>query len=352
MASMGFASQQNGASPPYAVPGPEATDLISRVRGWIVMSQPVGGIQTIRLPGLESATPREPDTGLLPVHIVSNPDSMGRIAFVENDMMNKRHALALLDADGKTEPIFEAPGDALWDHTVGGYLAFAPDGTRVALVARGKGVQNHSPDAYLKEGELEIWRLDERQRISMPMPAYDDMMAWFPDGKRLLYTAFVASAEGKKLLRTHVKPEETFGLKTAAWERVPVIHVLDTESGQSRALHVGERPIVSPDGRLVILRDFELHWRVLDLESNQSKPFEAVGSIYPGAIAFVDPNTVLYWAWPTEGSEAKYTEHNSPLVGAKQMRALKLVDLRDGRFQTVVPFVDPRRSVSFGAASP
>jgi hypothetical protein len=30
------------------------------------------------------------------------------------------------------------------------------------------------------------------------------------------------------------------------------------------------------------------------------------------------------------------------------MRALKLVDLRDGRFQTVLPFVDPRRSVSFG----
>ena len=74
--------------------------------------------------------------------------------------------------------------------------------------------------------------------------------------------------------------------------------------------------------------------------------------MYPGAIAFVDSDTLLYWAWPTEGSEIKYTKHDSPLVGKKPMRALKLVDLRDGRFQTAVPFVDPRREVSFGPASP
>jgi hypothetical protein len=36
------------------------------------------------------------------------------------------------------------------------------------------------------------------------------------------------------------------------------------------------------------------------------------------------------------------------LVGKKQMRALKLVDLRDGRFQTVLPSIDPRHRVSFG----
>jgi hypothetical protein len=34
------------------------------------------------------------------------------------------------------------------------------------------------------------------------------------------------------------------------------------------------------------------------------------------------------------------------------LRALKLVDLRDGRFQTVLPSVDPRLSVSFGAMGP
>jgi len=133
-----------------------------------------------------------------------------------------------------------------------------------------------------------------------------------------------------------------------AWTRVPVVHEFDIETGKSRALHVGERPVVSLDGKLVLLRDFELHWRVLDLTSNQSKPFAAAGAISPGAIAFVDPNTVLFWAWPTEGTPIKFTEHYSPLAGPRQMRALKLVDLRDGRFQTAAPFVDPRRSVSFG----
>lgn len=90
---------------------------------------------------------------------------------------------------------------------------------------------------------------------------------------------------------------------------------------------------------------------MLDLASNQSKAFEAAGAIYPGAIAFVDPSTVLFWAWPTDGAAAKFTKNNSPLVGPKQMRALKLVDLRDGRFETTVPFIDPRRAVSFGPGS-
>jgi hypothetical protein len=322
------------------------------------MTEPAGGIQTIRLPELDSATPREPNVGELPVHSIGGPDHAGRVAFVENDMMKDWHALAMLDTDGRTTRIFEAEGDALWEHAIGKYLALNSVGSLVAVVARAKGGQHYSPDAYLMEGELEVWQVGERKRLLPPILAYDDVLSWFPDGKRLAYTAFVAADEAEKLLRMHVEPLDPFGRAATRWKKVPVVHVLDTETGQSRALHVGERPIVSPDGRLLLVRDFELHWRIFDLGSNESKPFEVPGSIdvpgaiYPGAVAFVDPNTVLYWAWPTEGSEMRFTESNSPLAGPKQARALKLVDLRDGRFQTVVPFVDPRRSVSFGAAAP
>jgi hypothetical protein len=350
--ALGCAGQEAQSSSSSTVPGPEATDLVARTHGWIALTIPVGGIQTIRLPELAEAMPREPDTGLLPVHSLAGPDSLGRIAFVENDMLEERHALELLQPDGATTAVFEGRGDALWDHAVGKHLALNPQGTRIALVARAKGVELRDPDAYWLEGELEIWQVDERKRSTATVAACDDALSWLPDGKRLFYTALIERGEALELLATHSAPDDAFARATLKWKRVPAVHVLDAETGQSRALHVGERPIASPDGQLVLLRDFESHWRILDLESGRSTPFEAPGAVTPGAIAFVDPHTVLYWARPTEGSELRYTEHNSPLVGKKPMRALKLVDLRDGRFQTVVPFVDPRRSVSFGMGAP
>jgi hypothetical protein len=346
--SLCCASQDAGKAPSPTVPGPEAQDLVSRAHGRIVLTLPVGGIQTIGLPQIAEATPRKPDAGLLPVHSLAGPDSLGRIAFVENDMMQERHKLELLQPDGTTTTIFEAPGDALWGHAVGEHLAMNAQGTRIALVARGEGVQLRKPDAYLIEGELEIWRTEDRQRAPGKIAACDDVLSWFPDGKRLLFTALIPAEQARELRLAHVQPEDEFARANLGWERVPAVHVLDTDTGEMRALHVGERAIASPDGRRLVLQDFENHWRVLDLETGRSKPFEAAGAVYPGAIAFVDSDTLLYWAWPTEGSEIKFTKNNSPLVGKKPMRALKLVDLRDGRFQTAVPFVDPRRAVSFG----
>lgn len=87
----------------------------------------------------------------------------------------------------------------------------------------------------------------------------DDTLSWFPDGKRLVYTAFVGTAEADKLLRVHVHGDDQFGRSTAGWTRVPVVHEFELDGGTSRPLHVGQRPIVSPDGKLVLLRDFDLH---------------------------------------------------------------------------------------------
>jgi hypothetical protein len=333
---------------PTTVPGPEATELVARTNGAVLVTRPIGGIESIRLPGLESANPRAPNSGLLPVHSLAGPDARGRIAFVENDMLGKRHALKMLPASGETETVFEASGDALWDHAVGEHLALDPSGRFVALVVRLKPVQNRSPDALFQEGRLEIWSVDERRLVDASVLAIDDTLSWFPDGKRLVYAGFVDRVEAAELLRTNVPPGDAFGQLTNGWTRVPVVHELDLSTGRSKALRVGERPLVSPDGALVLLRDFELRWRTLDLATNVSRAFEAPGAIFPGAIAFVDPNTVLFWAWPTEGAHLRFTSHNSPLVGAKQMRALKLVDLRNGRFQTVAPAIDPRYAVAFG----
>lgn len=341
-------SGRGGATEVFTTPGPEATDLVARTRGAVLVTRAVGGIELLRLPGLEATTPRTPDSGLLPALSVAGPDAEGRIAFIEDDIVGKRHALKVLSPSGEESTIFEASGDALWDHGVGRHLALDAGGRFVALVARTQGVQLRDPDAYLMEGELEIWSVDEQRRVAACPRALDDTLGFSPGGERLIYSALLARAEAAELLRAHVPAGDDFGRATSGWARIPVVHEFDVSTGRARALHVGERAIVSPDGRLVLLRDFELRWRVLDLETNVSRAFEAPGAIYPGAIDFVDSNTVLFWAWPTEGAEIAYTKHNSPLAGPKQMRALKLIDLRDGRFQTVVNDIDPRRAVSFG----
>lgn len=338
---------------PRTVPGPEAQDLVARSHGTIVVDHPVGGIETIGLPMLDSNLRRKPDSGLQSAHAVGGPDAQGRIVFIENHMTEKRHAVKWMGTDGVEHTIFEAPGDALWENAAGKYIATDLHGVHIAFVARAKDVGLKAgpddPGVMLEEGDLEIWNVEKKERTAARATALDDQLAWFPDGKQLAYAALIPSGEAEGLLNAQVKPDDGFGRKNLGWGRVPAVKVLDMASGESRVLHVGERPVVSPDGKILLVRDSELHWRLVDLETKVSKACMAPGAIFPGAIAFVDQNTVLYWAWPTEGTETKYTKNNSPLAGRKQMRALKLVDLRDGRFQTAVPFIDPRLAVSFGA---
>ena len=197
-----------------------------------------------------------------------------------------------------------------------------------------------------------MWSTVTRELVARRPKVLDEGLAWFPGGKRLAFTALVERGAADALRKSHVPDGDVFASATRAWPREPVVHVLDLDTGEATALHVGERAIVSPDGERLLVRDFENHWRVLDLAANTSRPFEAPGALYPGAIAFASDDVVLYWALPTEGAELRTTENNSPLVGKKPMRTLKLVDLRDGRFQTVLPYVDPRRAVSFGPGVP
>jgi hypothetical protein len=46
--------------------------------------------------------------------------------------------------------------------------------------------------------------------------------------------------------------------------------------------------------------------------------------------------------------KVEYTKHNSPLSGPKEMLTIKIVDLETMKFQTLVPYIDPRKAVSFG----
>lgn len=52
--------------------------------------------------------------------------------------------------------------------------------------------------------------------------------------------------------------------------------------------------------------------------------------------------------YPTEGSSQKWTELGSPLAPRWAMWSLKVAEVQTGRFQTIVPHVDPRMRIDWG----
>lgn len=68
-------------------------------------------------------------------------------------------------------------------------------------------------------------------------------------------------------------------------------------------------------------------------------------------IALPAQDVVLSLCVPTKGAKVRFTQHNSPLVGPKEMLSLKLARMNGNEFQTVVPSIDPRTRVSFGRVS-
>ena len=122
--------------------------------------------------------------------------------------------------DDSITVLFDRPGSALWDKTIGAHLAVSPTGNLVAVVTGLRPVQMRSPDAYLQEGTLEIWDIDTEQQVATIPGVADDVLSWFPDGRRLAMTRFIPRAN----LPAGGNPGD-FG----NWERVPVVVVWHSE---------------------------------------------------------------------------------------------------------------------------
>ena len=334
------------------VPGPENPALLSGLQGYIVIDRSNGGIVGEALPALQELVIRHTGPEIGAIHSVSGPDSLGRVAFIENHMIENRHLVKVMRIDGSGEElVVERSGDALWGKEIGDHLALAPTGGLVAFVTNLSRVKLRKPRAYFKRGRIAIWDVDTKEPLPTGTTALDDNLCWFPDGRRLVYVDLLSRDEAVKVLRKHVDPTEDYGTVLIERKQVPVVHVMDTTTGRTEALHVGLGPVVSADGTRVLMRDFEGRWRMLDLNRHRSQPVSAPGRAWPGAIALFDASLVLYWAWPTDGTELRWTQNNSLCIGPKPMLTLKVADLRTGDFRTVVPYIDPRRDVSYGAGA-
>ncbi len=291
--------------------------MIARATGCVVFDNPVAGISAIGLRNLKEATVRAPNPARDALHSVAGPDADGWVVFVDFNMDTKTHSMRAMKMDGTGEvEIFDRPGDALWDNPMSTPV-LAPRGGNVAFLTQ--PVKRFAPP--IVSGPIDVWNIQTKTEHSTDVIAMNRGLSWFPDGKRL---AYVQQGE----------PE--------------TIYVLDVETGERKLLRKGRFAMVSTDGESLLVNTAEGNFDV-DLKTGESRKVDWPGK-WGGPIAFIGKNLILYWGLPTTGSSPEVTENNSPLVGPKPMGTLKLADLSSRRFQTVVPYIDPRREVSFGIA--
>ncbi len=334
------------------VPGPEDQALLNKAAGYILIEGCYDreGFIAITIPGLERHVIRRRE-GREGFYAVAGPDKDGRIVYIENHMMEKRHLLKLTNLEGTIDiTIFEQQGDAIWDSVVGHDIALSPIGGRVAFVGKHNIPDVGPPDAYqqtgIEYGPLEIWSVETKTSITTHVNAVDRGMDWFPDASMLAYTTLLPRGE---VLRDPSNQEIGGGFNK--WERIPSVMILDLRNGTSRFLHVGWSPVVSPDGKSVIVSDLNKQHTRVDVKTLHTQPISLPGDWMGAAISFVEKDLILYWGLPTAGSEPRFTTNNSPLVGAKSMGTLKVADIRTGHFKTVFSPIDPRAQVSFGKLS-
>ncbi len=172
---------------------------------------------------------------------------------------------------------------AIGNGQIGRHLALSPVGGRVALHTDLTGVQ--MPNALLDVGSIEIWSIDRKQSVKRAVNAIDYPLAWFPDGKRLAYVKLADPRAGAG------RRDETFARKFRNWEKIPSVYVWDVDAGTETFLHVGSAPVVSQDGRFVLISEYDHAWAHVrvDVATGESTSVIYHGSNKAGASVIASP---------------------------------------------------------------
>jgi hypothetical protein len=201
--------------------------------------------------------------------------------------------------------LWQRSGDVIWDHVLGESLALAPMGGRVALVRNLQSHQMHTPPTLIEVGTLQIWDIERGSRYDVTAKAIEVStrpsfrgLSWFPDGKRLAYVELLPEKQV-------VLPDEATGEADPdfyGWDKVPVVHILDTDTGEKTFFRPGWCPVVSSDGKTMLVHDFGEQWSLVNVDTRKSKRVHWPGAVYGGAIALLEGKRVIYWGLPTSGT--------------------------------------------------
>ena len=305
----------------------ETPALRQRITGTLVTTEPVGGIVAIDLATLTSKSIRPTNAGRSAVHSLSEPDEEGRVMLVTGVVSAERRYTVHMTNGDKEQTLFTGPGDPLWDNAIS-LVSLAPRGGNAAFV-----VQPPENDGKqfrpLLRGPLRLWDSAAGRARDLGITAIGERPSWFPDGRRFAYAAETVptGASGSE------PPEQ-------------IVRILDISTGENTLLASGHLPLVSSDGRSVLVtrgRNFELV--LIDVATHtEQKIARARGLGTP--IALIDGRYLIYKGRPTPGAPTGVTTNNSPLVGSKAMMAVKLMDIQTGQFVTLVPLIDPRSSAT------
>ncbi|HBI34227.1 MAG TPA: hypothetical protein DEA43_04790 [Candidatus Moranbacteria bacterium] len=339
------------AKPAQTVDGVEDSNLAKSLNGLIVYDAPIGGIKGISLPDLKEITIRKSSDGNDAVNAVSGVNKKGEIAFVDGNMNGKgEYSLKMISSDGSGErTIFKKEGDPLWDHSMGSYLSLPQINSYVAFVGKMEGKDLKNPNEYLYVGPLEIWDTDKKAKIASVDNALDVNFSWFPDGEKIAYTKMVPRDDLIKNKYVQENEEDGVILKNYGdWSIVPAVFIYDVKNNSETFFHIGMSPIVSGDGKGIILNDKNYNQFLVDMNDSKKAIHISWPGIWKDSFGFPNESTVIYMGLLTTGQTPRSTENNSPLVGAKNMLSVKVVDLRTGKFQTLIDYIDPRRNIGFG----
>lgn len=329
----------------------ENETLASRVRAHVAISLERGVIGLLEVAQYSSGLRRHPSTvepwtdrqgRTRAIWGISNPNRYGALAVLISAEGDRRHAIWLLEPRAAPRQILEGVGEPLWDHPMSP-IAFSSSGRRIAFITKSDPLIRYRP---LITGKLNIYDLTDTSVTAHPyrshLPTFfDDSVvnsrpAWLDDGRRLLVAVAGPNGQASSSARD----------PNASIHSHAEIRLIDLENRTEESICAGHSPVASSDGKsLLLMRGNQNALYQFDLQSRQHRVinrYHGLGTV----LAFLDSRYVLYVGSPNPAAPVEQTSNNSPLVGPKNMRALKIQDIWTSEVLTLLEGIDPRRSIS------